>query len=65
VSDAILVDRRREGRSAIGWFVLDRSPLAFLRADERALFCDVALARALPVALPLSEVLSWLPAEPQ
>lgn len=64
MSDAIAVDRRRNGRSALGWFALDRSPLAFLRADERVLFCNATLARSLPVALPLGEVLSWLPTEP-
>jgi hypothetical protein len=57
---AIYVDRRRVGRSALGWFALDRSPLAFLRTDERAL----SLARYLPVALALSDVLNHLPAGP-
>jgi hypothetical protein len=59
----LYVDRRREGRSALGWFALDRSPLAFLRTDERALFCDASLARYLPVALPLDAVLDCLPLE--
>lgn len=57
----MLVDRIREGKSALGWFALDRSPLAFLRERERALFCTVPLARYLPEAIPLSEVLAWLP----
>ena len=58
--DAVLVDRVREGYSALGWFALDRSPLAFLRSDERALFCDAGLARFLPDAIPLSKVLTLL-----
>jgi hypothetical protein len=57
----LLVDRRREGRSALGWFALDRSPLAFLRDRERALFCDALLARHLPGAVALRDVLALLP----
>lgn len=59
--DPLWVDRVREGSSALGWFALDRSPLAFLRGRERALFCAVPLARHLPEAIPLAEVLARLP----
>lgn len=55
------VDLVREGSTALGWFALDRSPLAFLRPDERALFCRVPMARHLPEAIPLAEVLRLLP----
>ncbi len=55
------IDNRREGRSALGWFALDRSPLAFMRPVERALFCDASLARYLPESLPLHAVLARLP----
>ncbi len=59
--DALYVDLVRDGSTALGWFVLDRSPLAFLRERERVLFCDVPLARHLPEAIPLVEVLARLP----
>lgn len=58
--NAIRVDKRRDGKSALGWFALDRSPLAFLRADERRLLCDTAMARLLPEQVPLCEVLTRL-----
>ena len=58
--DSLFVDRIREGSSVLGWFALDRSPLAFLREGERALFCGVPLARHLPEAIPLAEVLGQL-----
>lgn len=61
VVDSPRVDYVREGSSALGWFILDRTPLAFLRPDERALFCGVPLARHLPEAIPLSAVLARLP----
>lgn len=59
--DPLWVDRVRDGSPALGWFALDRSLLAFLRGRERALFCAVPLARHLPEAIPLSEVLAQLP----
>jgi hypothetical protein len=59
--DPLWVDRVREGSSSLGWFALDRSPLAFLRKRERALFCGVLLARYLPEAVPLAEILERLP----
>ncbi len=46
---------------ALGLFALTRSPLAFLDRKERAQFCDVPLARYLPEAIRLSEVLVQLP----
>ncbi len=61
VIDPLYVDRIREGSTALGWFALDRSPLAFLRPRERALFCDTSLAKYLPEAVPLAEVLARLP----
>lgn len=55
--DSLYVDRIRDGSTALGWFALDRSPLAFLRAQERALFCNASLVKHLPEAIPLAEVL--------
>ena len=61
VVDSPRADYIREGSSALGWLILYQTPLAFLRPDERALFCDVPLARYLPEAIPLSRVLAQLP----
>jgi hypothetical protein len=61
IVDSPRVDYVREGLTALGWFILDRSPLAFLREQERELFCDAPLARHLPKAIPLSDVLARLP----
>ncbi len=59
--DSLFVDRIREGLSALGWFALDRSPLAFLRQRERELFYRDSLTKYLPEAIPLTEVLGRLP----
>jgi hypothetical protein len=61
VVDPLRVDLIREGLTALGWFILNRSPLAFLRPRERTLFCSVPLTRHLPDALLLTEVLGQLP----
>lgn len=59
--DSPRVDYVREGLTALGWFVLDRSPLAFLREQERALFCCVPLMQHLPEAISLRNVIGRLP----
>lgn len=61
IVDSLRVDYIREGSTALGWFALDRSPLAFLREHERLLFWTCPLTKYLPEAIPLSAVLDRLP----
>lgn len=57
----IRADYIHEDRYAsLGLAVLHRQPLAFLPRDERSAVCEVELARHLPDAVPLNEVLSFL-----